>query len=461
MTQISGIGFLAISLSLSCCGQVASQNIDIEVREGGDTDDPLGDGSSEGTDTENFDSRMPVEEDTSTHLPRPPFCAVRVLPQEFGAPGSCQADISQPADTECLFNFADTMVASTLCDRDETRCTVPRRLCANGWCHVPSVSFVSGWSSQLEPDAPFSGLMTAPPSRKLIDRPYWVMETEVTRGDFARLMGYSHPESMPCVEMDKGRLVASKRECPAAFGSVFEAMDYANRVSSMFGLPSCYDLSGCGEKVVSAGDAQITIHMCDSSRFVGTSCPGVRLPTIAEAELTARGGTLTWYPNASVVEINGLLNCSPHGPAAKIAWHCANAYALREGCPTDTGEWPNTCLSPQPVGMLLANPFGIYDAQGNLAELTQKVFCRQFPGTADCDPGTNVSLEEFDSEMQANDAIVATGGTYLGNPLTTCSMCQTGLGASYPNYHLQGIGLRLVRTDLDDCNSLRMPAATP
>lgn len=461
MLKTIGIGILAISLGLVSCRTEMKRSMDTDVLEGLDSAEALGDDSSESADRESVDSDSQVDEDASPHPPRPPFCSVRIDPQEFGEPGSCQTDFSQLADTKCTFDFDGKRIPSTLCDRHDARCTVPRRSCSDGWCHVPAVSFVSGWSSQLEPDAPFGGLMTAPPTRKLVDHPYWVMETEVTRGDFARLMGYSHPEMMACVEMEKGRLVSSKRECPAAFGSVFEAMDFANRLSSTFGLSPCYELSGCGEKIVSAGDAQITIHTCESSRFAGTSCTGVRLPTIAEAELAARSGTLTWYPNASIADLGGLLNCAPHGLAAKISWHCANAYALRDGCPTSTGEWPNTCLSPQPVGMLMANPFGIHDAQGNLAELTQKIFCRQFPGTSDCDDATPVSADDFDSQIQGNDAIVATGGTYLGNPLTTCSMCQTGLGASYPNYHLQGVGLRLVRTDFDDCDTLVMPASIP
>lgn len=401
-----------------------------------------------------------ILDNTRPQLLRPPFCAVAIPPQYFGPEGTCAPLEPEARSADCSFEYDGIPTASTLCDLDENRCTRPSQSCAAGWCYVPPVSFLSGQSSdlQLALSAFELGDLADPPQRKRVSRGFFVQATEVTRSEFERVMGYSHPEKLPCVEMDDdGRLVSTKGDCPAAFGSIFEAMQYANRLGSEWGLPACYDLVGCRERTVSLNGAELTIRSCESSRFAGVDCRGLRLPTHAEAELAARAGTTFAYPTGPIASIGGdwFTSCDPSGPPARTAWHCSNAYALRAGCPTSDGQWPPTCLSPQPVRSLLANPFGIFDAQGNLAEYAQKIFCTAEPGTDVC--SSPQLLGDADEVFQTGDIPLLTGGAYLNTPVAACSMCRTHAGEHYSNYHLQVMGLRLVRSALGDCSALVIP----
>lgn len=454
------------SWTLACGGQSAEAGSDASVDEDSivvaDVLDDIETASLEDTPQDELQADVPsADVDFGPPVPRPPFCSVSRPVQRFGAPGTCAGLGQRPAEA-CDFEYADTTQPSTLCDLDESRCTSPVSSCSDGWCYVPPVSFTAGVSPDLKTgDVDFS-YFTGPATQKVVRKGYFVQQREVTRADFQRVMGYSHPElaQMPCVETVDGVLVPSKRECPAAFGSVHEAMDYANRVSKAWGLEECYALTGCREKEVSASDRSLTIHTCDSSVFAGTDCNGLRLPTRAEAELTARAGTLYAYPTGPLVTEEDFwwFICTLDNPSARVAWNCANAYALRDGCPTPPdGDWGIGCTSPQPGGMLLANPFGVFDTQGNLAEFTQKVFCRMDPVTRGCLDQQHPDDRDYDDYFDANDVVVATGGWYSNSPWLTCSMCRVEHGAGYGTYHLQVMGLRLVRTDLDDCDRLELP----
>jgi formylglycine-generating enzyme required for sulfatase activity len=75
-----------------------------------------------------------------------------------------------------------------------------------------------------------------------------------------------------------------------------------------------------------------------------------RLPTEAEWEQAARGGTQPLFsfwddPSCSITE------CSPWTVFAQYMWWCGNATAMSH-----------------PVGQKLANPFGLYDMDGNVWE---------------------------------------------------------------------------------------------
>ena len=64
---------------------------------------------------------------------------------------------------------------------------------------------------------------------------------------------------------------------------------------------------------------------------------------------------------------------------------------------------------------------------------------------------------DLDERFDSNDVAVVTGGWYENSPWLTCSMCRDGLATGWGNYHLQVMGLRLVRTDSGDCDHLELP----
>jgi formylglycine-generating enzyme required for sulfatase activity len=103
---------------------------------------------------------------------------------------------------------------------------------------------------------------------------------------------------------------------------------------------------------------------------------------------------------------------------------------------------------------LLANPFGLYDAQGNLTELIQKTNCVP---SQDCDEtALSVQDSDFDVDIVAGQVPYATT-YYRGTAAATCASIQYGAAEHYNSYKFQAIGLRLVRTDLGDCESLEVP----
>lgn len=383
---------------------------------------------------------------------RPPFCAVPVPEQVYGEPGSCGVMDGFFPQTGCWFDYFGRHTASMLCDPDGERCTTPIAACANGWCHIPAASFLAGASVDLlrvaTEDLP---VYSDPPSTRATHHPIYVMDAEVTYDLFRRVMGYDYPLPLKC---------RGGGDCPAPFGSVFEAMEFANRLGASWGLPPCYELSECGPEVVRFNQAELTIRTCKGSRFAGTECPGLRLPTMSEAELIARAGTPYCYATGAIVDpppeapfLPG--DCMPGGVGTPMAWYCDNALRdpsrLVEGVANDRRD-----TAPQPVRQLLPNPFGVYDAQGNATEFTQSVAFRYDPETESYSPQL-VESHEMDDWFGENDAPQATGGTYLAGAPGACSMVRLGPGASYQNYALQALGLRLVRTDLGDCEALRIP----
>ena len=84
-------------------------------------------------------------------------------------------------------------------------------------------------------------------------------------------------------------------------------------------------------------------------------CPGYRLPTVAEWEWAARGGTTTATYNGELTTDSA--DCPPDPALDPIAWHCGNSELVLHS-----------------VGLLEPNVYGLYDMLGNAGEWVSDVY---------------------------------------------------------------------------------------
>ena len=154
---------------------------------------------------------------------------------------------------------------------------------------------------------------------------------EVTQREFLDVMGYN-----PSVFQYDDLLPVHKV-------TLFEAMEYCNRLSQRQGLTPVYTFSN--EYWETVKDHK---EFYEATVIRNKNANGYRLPTRAEAEYAAKGG-----PNQDPYTYSGSNNHKD------VAWN--NETSLIKGVPT------MRC-----VGLLQPNTLGLYDMTGNVEEYTQE-----------------------------------------------------------------------------------------
>ena len=264
-----------------------------------------------------------------------------------------------------------------------------------GWVCVEAGRFTMGSDELAETDRDDDETQ----HQVTITRPFWINATEVTQAEWVAVMGNNPAYDKACGET-----------CPVDSITWFQAIAFANGLSSKEGFLPCYDKVGGG-----AYDATAAMGKQPVRWAAGVACTGFRLPTEAEWEYAARAGTT---PSFSAGPLTPGTNCSVVDPSlSAVAWYCANT------------DRPKSVAQKQP------NAVGLYDVHGNVREWVwdQTVKSQDYAATAVTDPIGNSS----------GDHRVNRGGGYLSHGVNCRSANRDSV---QPDTTAKDIGVRLARS---------------
>ncbi len=237
--------------------------------------------------------------------------------------------------------------------------------------------------------------------RVTVTRPFALGRSEVTQRQWSEVMGTTPSYFSACGS-----------DCPVESVSWNDAVDYCNALSDQNALARCYDPARILE---------------------GLDCPGFRLPTEAEWELAARGGTDTLYPGGTLLQDD----CATLDPLVSLyAWYCANSLVDFPGGAT-IAENPGLHGTHQ-VGLKFANPLGLFDMQGNVWEWTtdsSDVYAVVDGPNGAVDPVSVVS------EWRR-----ARGGAWGGGGTTIHQLRSAARSSGPPDFTAYNLGFRVART---------------
>ncbi len=246
-----------------------------------------------------------------------------------------------------------------------------------------------------------------------LTRGFEILKTEVTQGQFKKLMGYNPARFQGTDASNKSTYCggASCDQHPVEKVTWHEAAHYCNRLSEKLGYKArCYECTGAAAKVTCA------VHWAfDSAGKTIFDCPAFRLPSEAEWEYAYRAKTTTAYYNGDN-DTACYICTTPEAKANAIAWYCANASDRTH-----------------PVGRKMPNAWGLSDMAGNVEEWTQDWHAIAL-GNKDAKDPLNTTPATYRTTR---------GGRFDGHPKFLRAANRTRRSPTNKDYQ---VGFRVVRT---------------
>ncbi|CAN5603162.1 formylglycine-generating enzyme family protein [soil metagenome] len=229
-------------------------------------------------------------------------------------------------------------------------------------------------------------------------------------------------------EPDTGVADCLDDSCPVGMTTFAEALSYANLLSKLSGLPECYTLANCvGEIGHGTTTPSSNGLSCSQIGVNGASvydCSGYRLPTEAEWEYAARAGSTTAFYSGPIASHGAsTTNCEKEPSLDGNGWYCANSGTKLPGGPS------------HPSGRFPANPWGLYDMEGNASEWVSDPYDPSGYGP--------IPLTDPGKTPGTSSQRIQRGGMAFGWPALLRSAQRLSVAPDYAA--IQG-GFRLVRT---------------